>query len=300
MTVFGYTYQEAQLIEKALNAINKFSLVISFDPYTRIAYSYGILAALCISYDAKRWRLTTGQQTVEGAIQNLKFAGLTEQGILDLRVLINLQHADYRYSDLRDAGINIDASSFYNETHSKFKARMNENENDFAHTIVQIAAFSHGDNMYENKKIDLSRWAIDIFNSSPELQFSHTMTQYEISFKGDIDSGRYSEEDFKSDVDAINIYQRMIKNENIGLGAWVSYYEDIGKDSKQRAIEFFENMGNGDVEIGIINTREVIEKKTLGSTYIQEGNKTDISKAKSTFIQWIMSIYQGVNYEFPQ
>ena len=300
MTEFGYTRQEAQLLNKALNALNQSSLSITDDPYARIAYSYGILTALCISYDAKRWRLTTGQETIEGAIANLKFAGLTDQEILDLRVLINLQHADYPFSDLRDAGIDVENSSFCNETHSKFKGRMKGNNNDFAHSLVQIAAFGHGDNMYENKKIDLSRWAVDIFNSSPELQFSYTMTQYEISFKGDIDSGRYSEEDFKSDVDAINLYQRMIKTGDLGLGTWSSYYQDIEKDSKQRAVEFFKNMGSGDADIGIINTSKVIEQKTLGSSYIQEGNETDISKAKSTFMQWIMSIYQGVDYDFPE
>lgn len=59
-------------------------------------------------------------------------------------------------------------------------------------------------------------------------------------------------------------------------------------------------MGEGDVDIGIINTSKVVEAETYGSIYIKEGNETDIDKAKSTFMQWIMSVYQGVEYDFPE
>ena len=42
----------------------------------------------------------------------------------------------------------------------------------------------------------------------------------------------------------------------------------------------------------------VIEAEMYGSINIKEGNETDIDKAKNTFMQWIMSVYQGVEYDF--
>lgn len=300
MKQYGYTKQEAELINKAINALDDASLLITKNPYKRIEHIYGTLSALCISYNSTRWQLTTGQKTTRGAILDLKFAGMSEQEILDLQVIINLQHGNFSNEKLQSNGIDVYKSSFSNETHANMVNRMNGDTNDFAHSIVQLAAFAHGDDMYKNKNINPGRWIVDLFNSTTDSQFNSTMTRYEISFKGDIDSGRYSEEDFKSDIDAINIYNRMIEKSDVGLETWKSYYDDVNNNSKVRANEFFENMGNGDAEIGIINTSKVIEADTYGSVYIKEGNETDIDKAKSTFMQWLMSVYQGVEYDFPE
>ena len=98
----------------------------------------------------------------------------------------------------------------------------------------------------------------------------------------------------------MNIYNRMIKEQDVGLQAWSDYYNDVENDKRQRAVEFFENMGDGEVDIGIINTSEVIEKETFGSDYIIEGNSTDVKTAKSVFMQWVLSIYEGVDYDFPE
>lgn len=300
MKQYGYTKEEAELINKAINSLDDASLLMTKNPYKRIEHIYGTLSALCISYNSTRWQLTTGQKATRGAILDLKFAGMSEQEILDLQVLINLQHGNFSKEKLYSNGIDVSKSSFADETHANIINRMNGDTNDFAHSVVQLAAFAHGDNMYKNNNLDPRRWVIDLFNSPTDSQFDSTMTRYEISFKGDIDSGRYSEEDFKSDIDAINIYNRMLKKSDVNLGAWKSYYDDVDNNSKARAIEFFKNMGEGDVDIGIINTSKVVEAETYGSIYIKEGNETDIDKAKSTFMQWIMSVYQGVEYDFPE
>ena len=59
-------------------------------------------------------------------------------------------------------------------------------------------------------------------------------------------------------------------------------------------------MGDGYADIGIINTSDVLEKETFGSDYIIEGNSTDIKTSKSIFMQWLLSIYEGVDYDFPE
>lgn len=298
MYEYGFTKSEAELMVKAVNALNEEGKSNNFNDYECIEYTYGTFSALCISYDAKRWRMTTGQPSRKKAEVRLLDAGLTEQEILDLEVLINLQHGDFSRERLIDNGINIDNSTFKDETNGKIQARAQDKNNDFAHSIVQITAFAHGDNMYENNSFDLFRWGIDIFNSPANPNYSYT--DYEISFKGDIDSGRYSEADFQSDIDAMNIYNRMIKEQDVGLQAWSDYYNDVENDKRQRAVEFFENMGDGEADIGIINTSEVIEKETFGSDYIIEGNSTDVKTAKSVFMQWVLSIYEGVDYDFPE
>lgn len=84
------------------------------------------------------------------------------------------------------------------------------------------------------------------------------------------------------------------------MNTWASYYTDVDNDSRHRAVEFLENMGNGHADIGIINTRKIIEEKSVGSIYIQEGNGTDVQKAKKIFMQWLLCTYQGVDYEFPK
>jgi hypothetical protein len=301
MDEFGFTEKEAELLNKAINALDDSALILTKDPYKRMEHIYGTLSALCISYDATRWRATTGQKTLRGAILDLKFAGMTDQEILDLQVLINLQHGDFTDERLKiDGGIDISKSSFSKETHAAMERRMNGNINDFSHTTVQLAAFAHGDDMYKNKSISPVRYAVDLFNSPTNSQFNSTMTRYEISFKGDIDSGHYSEEDFKSDIDAINIYKRMIEDGDVKLGTWISYYDDVNSNSKVRATEFFENMGDGDVGIGVINTKNVIEEKTRGSDWIIKSNETDIHTARSVFMQWILSVYEGVEYDFPK
>ena len=59
-------------------------------------------------------------------------------------------------------------------------------------------------------------------------------------------------------------------------------------------------MGDGDEQIGIINTRDVIEEPSMGSSYIQIDASKDIDYSKSVFMQWILSTYEGVEYEFPE
>lgn len=52
---------------------------------------------------------------------------------------------------------------------------------------------------------------INIPGSTASLPYP--MEKYEISFKGDVDSGRYGDTDFNSDLDPINSYELM-KNAN--------------------------------------------------------------------------------------
>ncbi len=297
---YGFTEEEAFLLYEAIEKLGE-SCSYERDTAAYINYVYGTLSALCISYDAKRWRMTASTPNLADAKERLDEAGLSSQQILDLQVLINLQHGDFSDETLCKKGIDIKKSTFCNETHADMMDRCADKNNDFSHQTIQIAAFASEDMMLKEYHILPGTWIIGLFNS-PDLQ--HSYTKYEISFKGDIDSGRYSEADFQSDVDAINIYNRMRKDTGASLNKiWTEYYGEIESGDTNRAEEFFCNLGNGEVGIGIIELDYILKRETIGSTYIQSGNdmsKEDIDKANSIFVQWIFSEYYGYEYEFPE
>ena len=296
---YGFTEEEALLLYEAIEKLGK-SCGYERDSAAYINYVYGTLSALCISYDATRWRMTAATPNLFQAKNRLYVAGFNSQQILDLQVLINLQHGDFSDETLMKNEIDITKSTFCNETHADMMARCADQNNDFSHQTIQITAFACLDMMLEEDYILPGPWAVALFNSS---DFQHSYTKYEISFKGDIDSGRYSEADFQSDVDAINIYSRIRNDNESSLNKiWTEYYREIELGNTNRAKEFFRNLGDGEEDIGIIELDHILQKETFGSTYIQNGNnmsKEDIDKANSIFVQWVFSEYYGFEYEFP-
>ena len=295
MESYGFTEEQSELLCMVIDGLGRSSLSDKNSP-EYIHYIFGTLSTLCTSYDATRWRMTTGQPTLLQAKNRLYFIGLDDQQILDLRVLINLQHGDYSYNTLKNAGIDIENSSYFGESHATFVERSIDRNNDFSHQVVQIAAFSCGDIMYNGEGYFPGRHIVDLINSN---DFEYSYTNYEISFKGDIDSNRYDETDFQSDVDAINIYNRMINcctNEVYDI--WSDYYYDIYSGNGNRANELFEYLGDGEAEIGILELSDILEKNTIGSNYIQD--EKDNTMGKQIFVQWLMCEYEGIEYVFPE
>lgn len=295
---YGLTEEEAILLAKTINLLGE-SCPYEKNSPAYINYIYGTLSALCISYDAKRWRATTGQPNLWQAKNRLYVAGFSKQDILDLQVIINLQHGDFSYDTLKENGIDVESSSFSDETFTNMQNRCIDPNNDFAHQTVQIAAFAQGDMMYEDGYISLSRYCVDLFNSN---NFLYSYTDYEISFKGDIDSGRYSEADFQSDVDAVNIYNRMKNNEsNSAQTIWSNYYSDVSNGSTNRAKEFCASFGDGEPDIGLIAVNDILNTETFGSAYIQDGKSEESqTTAKQTFMQWLLAEYCDMEYNFPE
>lgn len=295
---YGLTEEEAILLAKTIDLLGE-SCPYKKNSPAYINYIYGTLSALCISYDAKRWRATTGQPNLWQAKNRLRFAGLSKKDILDLQVIINLQHGDFSYDTLKEHGIDVENSSFPDETFSKMQDRCVDCNNDFAHQTVQITAFAFGDMIYEDGYVSLKRYMVDLFNSN---DFQHSYTDYEISFKGDVDSGRYDEADFQSDIDAINIYNRMKDNESDSAQAiWSGYYSNIEDGSANRAKEFCAYFGDGEPDIGLLMVNDVLNTETFGSLYIQDGKSEESQRiAKQTFMQWLLAEYCDMEYDFPE
>jgi len=108
------------------------------------------------------------------------------------------------------------------------------------------------------------------------------MEKYEISFKGDIDSGRYDDADFNSDLDAINTYQRMCDADNVEdiFKINTKYNSDVITNQVNRVQEFYQNLGKGNITAGKEVTKYVVSAETIGSSYIKHGNERSSSEQK--------------------
>lgn len=105
-------------------------------------------------------------------------------------------------------------------------------------------------------------------------------TNEEISWKGDYDSGRFDQTDIRSDMDSMNINNRIHKEKpNNLLSTQTKYFNDITKDKEVRQKEFYGNYGNGDIEKGKERVREILHKSTPASIYI--GHRTSRESGKN-------------------
>lgn len=154
------------------------------------------------------------------------------------------------------------------------------NSKDLAHEAIQIAAFteqSWGDRDLSN----LSGWKelvthiVSTIGNSTQIGDVFVNTEkYESSFKGDIDSGRYGDADFNSDLDAITSYEKMIskdvKTQDV-FKVQADYNRGIRTSQVNRVEEFYTAIGNGDMSNGKLMVETLIENNTIGGNYIKYG-----------------------------
>lgn len=166
-----------------------------------------------------------------------------------------------------------------------------ESSKDFAHEAVQLSAFTEGS--WGKSAFDMATVAhvmstvgnnvyqyVNIFGT--KIPIIVPMEKYEISFKGDIDSGRYDDADFNSDLDAINTYQRMCDADNVEdiFKINTKYNSDVITNQVNRVQEFYQNLGKGNITAGKEVTKYVVSAETIGSSYIKHGNERSSSEQK--------------------
>ena len=151
---------------------------------------------------------------------------------------------------------------------------------DLAHEAIQIASFtelSWGDR--DLSKLDgwkgLSAHIISTIGNSTRIgDLSVNTEKYESSFKGDIDSGRYDDADFNSDLDAITSYERMISKDVETKDVFkvqADYNHSIQTNRINRVEEFYTVMGNGDKANGKLIVETLVENNTIGGNFIKYG-----------------------------
>lgn len=90
-----------------------------------------------------------------------------------------------------------------------------------------------------------------------------------VGFKGDIYSKSMGIDDIKSDIAAVNIYNRMLNSSDGNVfGAFTDYNEGCADGTINESREFLEYYGNGDAEKGMKNLTNRIDDTSVGTWYL--------------------------------
>ncbi|AXQ79395.1 hypothetical protein DDV21_010060 [Streptococcus chenjunshii] len=226
----------------------------------KVLYEYNRLIASFApdSYVSTRWKAICGTEEKEERDKLCKEYGLSSGDIETLEKGIVTQHTDSEVSK------------------------------DFAHEAVQIAAFTE------------ESWDF-ISTDNAVHNLSHIVNEglehEEISFKGDVDSGRYSDSDFNSDLDAINYYKRATadkadRDDIFTIGA--DYNSGISDNSINRVNEFYDNYDYSGIIFGWGKksgedvVEDIIEDETIGSNHISSPYSDDEKeKHKKDFYDYL-------------
>ncbi|KXT68664.1 hypothetical protein SCRDD08_01869 [Streptococcus cristatus] len=95
-----------------------------------------------------------------------------------------------------------------------------------------------------------------------------------------MDSGRYGDTDFNSDLDPINSYELM-KNANQKdiFKIQADYNQGIGSNKINRVEEFYKNMGQGDTKVGKDIVHYIVtDGSTGGHMFITRGQSEEEQK----------------------
>ena len=178
------------------------------------------------------------------------------------------------------------------------------NVKDYSHEAVQLSTFTGqawGDRDLSKIRgwLELSAHIISTYINSMRVEDVYINTEkYESSFKGDVDSRRYDDTDFNSDLDAMNVYDRIVKNGNVDNVFLIQpeYNRQIFNNEVNRVNEFYKSLGEGNRENGEAVLNYLIEHDTFGSKYLKDEpmwnllwqNDTDTHrKAKDDFYEYL-------------
>ena len=129
-------------------------------------------------------------------------------------------------------------------------------------------------------------------NTKEEVMFklkNWSLESKEISYKGDIDSGRYDDGDFNSDLDPINTYNLMLKaNKKDIFKVQTQYNFRVKNNTINRVSEFYKVQGYGDYERGKTAVQRIVDADTIAKRYISSAyNKEQQEKHKKDFFDYL-------------
>jgi hypothetical protein len=257
-TSYGLDPQTAGLLYKLQRAIIAKAKEDGKDA-NWVIYEYNRIIASCTGkggdgasgYVSTRWKATSGTMEDADLLALFKQYGLTESD------------AEYVRDDVRA------------------KHRTGPTQKDYAHEAVQIAEFTK-QSFFMNPIAGLS----DLVNRAGFTGESYE--DEEISFKGDVDSGRYSNTDFNSDLDAINQYSRaQFQDPEDVFKTAAQYNHEVQEKSANRVDEFYKNYGNGDSTKGKKEIKRILEIPTPGSDFISGGDTPEHQKSMQAFNQYL-------------
>ena len=219
---------------------------LMYELYVGIQENYGDVAnykflsamASCI-YEGIQWEVTVGvldgkENTIEFMVDN----GLTEDEAGKLYQEIRYQ---YRLSGYTGSYENLKEK--YKANHKEYEARffMYYGKSDFAHMCATLSTYlyprSEVNKMVSNYAGEFSGVATDI-----EKAAGYMGDIYGKKTIGNDEKTSLGQDDYKADLDAVNLAQRLKYNDDL-LGVMYEYYNGIEKGSINRAREFLNNIG---------------------------------------------------------
>ena len=273
MVTYGFDKETAELLYKLQEEILAVAIKEKWSK-NRIIHEYNrIIASLAQeNYVSFRWKIVAGTIEEDILSELLKKYRFSES---DIKNLINGVTNQHRFAIYKD----------------------------FPHEAVQLSTFSNPiDYLPRFLGGDLPRIASKIVNTDLDIlkiftfptrsvsftegsgDITHKIKYWdlenkEISYKGDIDSGRYDDADYNSDLDAINTYNLMMKvNKNDIFKVLTQYNFGVKHNTINRVSEFYKIHGYGNYDQGkivverIVNT-DTIAKRHISSEYTKEQKK---------------------------
>lgn len=231
--IYGFSQEECMLLLKSYNLFKKNETMLSRREFIHKYFAY--ICGLSFAYNGNHnnWLLTAGIPSYNKAYKYFMDLGLSDDEVTNLVISINMQHGLYTKENFLKYDIDLDKYDFNDyENHTSFAN--SKLLKDFTHEIVEIATFAYPS--YKSK----------ILADLGSFGYANEMSSY----KGDVWSQSMPADDYRANIDAINIYNKLINSDKDVLDIFVNYNADICTNSLNRVEELYKYYGDGDLDVG--------------------------------------------------
>ncbi|MGQ7462470.1 ATP-binding protein [Streptococcus suis] len=232
----------------------------------QVIYEYNRLVASPVYGERATWRGLSGVIGEKDLNESLKKYGLSDKEINKLKREIESQHSSTQFNK------------------------------DLAHEAIQLSSFT--EQSWVDRDLSTNEGWIELMshilsssgNSMRVGDISISTEKYESSFRGDVNSGRYDDTDFNSDLDAINIYGKVtstkVKHVEI-FPTQARYNSDIMANQVNRVEVFYKTLGQGNYKKGQAMVDYLLENETIGGNYIKKTRTNSEKKSKNDFYNYL-------------
>lgn len=289
MVNYGFDRETAELLYKLQENILKVAIRENWSNRKIIHEYNSIIASLAPdNYVSFRWKSVAG--TIDKRERNiiLRWYNISEKEAAQLEEIIGNQHEKATYKDLAHEAVQLSA---YTNTGDHYLMDIGEW---FTHylTLGSIAStIVNTDLEVFGLMTPLNKGEAKI-NTKEDVMFklkNWSLESKEISYKGDIDSGRYDDGDFNSDLDPINTLNPMMQaNRQDIFKVQTQYNFRVKNNTINRVSEFYKAHGDGDYERGKIAVQRIVDTDTIATRFISSKyNKEQREKHKEDFFNYL-------------
>ncbi|WP_088825629.1 T7SS effector LXG polymorphic toxin [Listeria goaensis] len=291
---FGFSEEESEIMYKVYESLRSQSINEEETFKLFFAYMGSFFYGDTEKYGVEAWGIVSGTLNNEELKKKLLALGINEEEFSTLEKAIINQHnacawnspANYVEAifDLDYDALSPEDKARYNKIYNQYK-----NTGDFAHMSVTLAAQLHSDSL---------KWGASAYSGFENGVFS---AEDNAGYAGDIfgvfgADPSMSNDDYKADLDAVNLAFTMKNNPTDGLEIINTYYADINSGERNRSIEFLSNIGNGSVEEGHKILENQFKDHTMNYvqtdlpfTYLLEGEE-GLEKHFSISLQFMLNL----------